>query len=100
MENNWKKSGRSLVKDICLSILAVAAVIVVFFLIDRSSWEPNRSESENLLRNLYALLPDGLFTETFAPFDMVEFNIVTALIIIATIMSIIWQVISWIQGEK
>ncbi|QQK75319.1 hypothetical protein HUG15_06755 [Salicibibacter cibarius] len=94
------KSGRSLIKDICLSMLAVVAVIVVFFLIDRSSWEPNTRESENLFSNLYELLPDELFTETFAPFDMVEFNFVTALVAIATFMSIIGQVMSWILRRE
>ncbi|SDJ29730.1 YfzA family protein [Natribacillus halophilus] len=89
------KSAGSLVRDIFLSILTVVVVILVFFLVDISPWEPNRSESENLFGNLFELLPDGLFTETFAPYDMVEFNVVTALVVIGVGMSIVWQVLSW-----
>lgn len=89
------KSAGSLVKDIFLSIVAVVIVIVVFFLFD----EPTNQEDTEL-SSLFGLLPDGFFSGTFAPFDMVIFNIITALVIIYTIFYIIWRIISWSVSNR
>ncbi|UJL46043.1 hypothetical protein KFZ58_17030 [Virgibacillus sp. NKC19-16] len=76
------KSAGSLVKDIFLSIVAVVIVVVVFYLFD----EPSSQEDDTELASLFGLLPDEFFAGTFAPFDMVIFNLVTAVLIIYTII--------------
>jgi len=90
------KSAGSLVKDIILSILAVVFVVVVFFLFDA----PSNQESDTELSSLFGLLPDGFFTETFAPYNMAVFNIVTALVIIYTLIYISWRIISWSVSNR
>ena len=89
----------SLVKDISLYILSVIGVGVIFFVIDISSGGPDNPEGGDELTNLFGLLPDGFFSDTFAPYDSVIFNMVLGLVIVATIISIIWKIILWSRTD-
>lgn len=77
------------------SIIVFIAFQVVFIVVDIIGWEPNRNRLYELV---IGFPPIRFFEETFAPYKMLEFNIMTAGFLIALLASIISQL--WSRSSK
>lgn len=77
------------------SIIVFIAFQVIFIVVDMIGWEPNRNRLYELV---VGFPPIRFFEETFAPYKMLEFNIMTAGFLIALIASIISQL--WSRSSK
>ncbi|PAE95930.1 YfzA family protein [Shouchella clausii] len=77
------------------SIIVFIAFQVVFIVVDIIGWEPNRNRLYELV---VGFPPIRFFEETFAPYKMLEFNIMTAGFLIALLASIISQL--WSRSSK